>query len=117
MNIQKYDIVWVDLSPTKGSEQKGICPFLILQNNLANQSKLSTYTGSPITSKIKNVPSGIIVQASFENQLTSDSRIELSQIRTIDGARIIKKGGTLEGKYWPEIQEKMILFFDIYDEF
>ena len=84
----KYDIILVDLDKTKGSEQKGIRPCLVLQNNLANSSRISTVTVAPITSNIRQYPYSIIIKASPKNKLKQEySRIELSQIRTIDKTR------------------------------
>lgn len=115
--MRKYDIVLVNLNPTKGSEQKGIRPCLVLQNNLANASKIATVAIAPITSTIKNFPSSIIVKSNSKNKLQKDSRIELSQIRTIDKTRIIKKIGILDNSYKKELCEKLVLFFDLTDEF
>ncbi|MFH1546309.1 MAG: type II toxin-antitoxin system PemK/MazF family toxin, partial [Patescibacteria group bacterium] len=79
--------------------------------------KIATVTIVPITSNIKNFPSSIIIKASSKNNLKQDSRIELSQIRTIDRTRIIKKIGALDDFIKKELCDKLILFFDLGDEF
>jgi mRNA interferase MazF len=117
MKYLKYDIILINLNPTQGSEQQGIRPCIILQNNIANISGLQTITIAPLSSILKEYPSSVCIQKSSHNNLSSPSRIELSQIRTIDRKRIIKKIGSLEEKYHHELQEKLILFFDIYNIF
>ena len=113
--MKKYDIVIVNLNPTSGSEQQGVRPCLVLQNNIANSSKLQTVTIAPFTSNIKLYPASIIVEPSAENKLKSPSRLELSQIRTIDKHRILMESGVLDEKYRHQVQEKLIDFFDVDD--
>jgi mRNA interferase MazF len=117
MKYKKYDILLIHLNPTQGSEQKGTRPCILLQNNIANSSGLQTITIAPLSTKKKEYPSSLNISASKTNNLQADSRIELSQIRTIDILRIIHFIGKLDDQYRKELQEKIILFFDIYDEF
>ena len=117
MKLRKYDIVWLNLNPTKGSEQQGFRPCLVLQNNLANQSHLPTVCIAIFTSNLKSTPAGVLVKKSAVNGLKTDSRLELSQIRTIDKDRIKKKIGALESIYYPELRCKLSDFLDINDEF
>ncbi len=115
--MKKYDIVLANLNPTKGSEQKGTRPCLVLQNNAINASRIKTVTIAPFSSSIKNIPWALIITPDKINNLESLSRIELSQIRTIDKTRIVKHLGSLDAKYQEELREKMILFFDLFDKF
>ncbi len=89
--IERGEIVLANLEPIIESEQGGIRPVLIIQNNISNKFSPTTII-APITSKkqikthITNVP---ILAA--ESKLKKDSLILCNQIRTIDKKRIIKK--------------------------
>ncbi len=115
--MKKYDIVLINLNPTKGSEQQGIRPCLILQNNAINASKIKTITIVPFTSSIKKIPWSLIINPTSTNNLENLSRLELSQIRTVDQSRIISTLGRLDSHYENELREKIVLFFDLFDKF
>lgn len=114
MKVKKYDIVVVNLNPTKGSEQKGIRPCLVVQNNGANQFSRTTVV-CPISSTIKRYPHTLIVSESVENGLKNESRIDLLQIRTVDQSRMVKKIGVLDKKYRHEFKERFKVGFDLED--
>lgn len=90
MEIKRGDIVFVDLEPVKGSEQGGVRPALIIQNNIYNKYSPTTIV-APITSKIykKEYPTNVFLDKNDSN-LDKDSNILLNQIKTIDKLRIIK---------------------------
>ena len=94
--ILRGDIVVANLEPTKGSEQGGIRPVLILQNNILNKYAPTTIV-APITSKIytKEYPQNVQF-LHLPSGLKKESTILLNQIRTIDKKRIIKRIGTLD---------------------
>ena len=115
--VKKYDIYFANLDPVRGAEKRGGRPCLVIQNNLINRSRIQTVVVIPFTSKPKNVPSAIWVIASIENGLKSGSRLEISQIRTIDRGRMGGFLGHLESKYHSEINEKISEFLDLRDEF
>ena len=95
MNIQKGDVVIAGLEPVRGSEQGGVRPVLIIQNNISNEYSPTTII-APITSKIpaKEYPTNVFLLKS-ESKLEKDSTILLNQIRTIDKSRIIKNISSL----------------------
>ena len=115
-NFKKYDIVLIDLEPTKGSEQQGLRPCLIVQNNLANLHA-NTIVACPISSVLKDYPHTLIISPSSENNLSVESRIDILQIRTLDKSRILKKIGTLDHKHRALFKQKFCDSFDIDDEF
>src|SRR3989344_6043095 len=96
VELQRGDLVLVNLEPVIGSEQGGIRPVLILQNNRSNKYSPTTII-APITSKkqmkayVTNVPI-----STKESKLKKDSLILCNQIRTIDKKRIIRKIGKLD---------------------
>lgn len=103
MTVKRGDIYYADLSPVVGSEQGGMRPVVIVQNDLGNKHS-PTVIAAAITSKTaKNkLPTHIEVMAS-KNGLSRDSVILLEQVRTIDKKRLKEKMGHLED----EVMEKV----------
>lgn len=91
VNIKRGQIVIVNFEPIKGSEQGGIQPAVVLQNDIGNKISPVTIVAA-ITSKIfiKEYPTNVFLSKKKSN-LEKDSTILLNQIRTIDKKRIIKK--------------------------
>jgi mRNA interferase MazF len=114
MIIKKYDIILVNLNPTKGSEQKGIRPCMVLQNNGANLYS-STTVVCPLSSTVRRFPHTIILSPSKTNGLKNESRLDILQIRTIDKERIMKKMGVLDIDYKIELRQKIKTSFDLDD--
>ena len=96
MEIKKGYIVLAGLEPVRGSEQGGIRPVLIIQNDDGNRFSPTTII-APITSKkfTKEFPTNVSLSKQ-ESKLNNDSTILLNQIRTIDKSRIIKKISSLD---------------------
>lgn len=94
--IRRGDIAIANLEPVTGSEQGGIRPVLIIQNNILNIHAPTTII-APITSKIytKNYPTNVQFFSSTSG-LKKESTILLNQIRTIDKERIIRKIGEID---------------------
>jgi|SRR3989344_3890256 len=90
MKIKRGEIFLAILEPVKGSEQGGIRPVLVIQNDTSNQYSPTTII-APITSKIyeKDYPTNVFIKKE-ESKLDKDSTILLNQIRTIDKSRIKK---------------------------
>ena len=95
-NIRRGDIYYADLSPVVGSEQGGLRPVLIVQNDVGNKYS-PTVIAAAITSKMSKakLPTHIDVTAS-QVGLLKDSVILLEQIRTIDKVRLKEKMGHLD---------------------
>lgn len=95
MRIRRGEIYYADLSPVVGSEQSGIRPILIIQNDIGNKFS-PTIIGVPITSKAKaNMPTHIEIEGS-KYGLEKNSIILAEQIRTLDKSRLKEKVGTLD---------------------
>ena len=88
MNIRRGDIYYADLSPVVGSEQGGIRPVLIVQNNVGNRFS-PTVIAAAITSQQSkaNLPTHIPLHADSSG-LAKDSVVLLEQVRTIDKQRL-----------------------------
>ena len=96
MNIKRGDIYYADLSPVVGSEQGGIRPVLIVQNDIGNRYS-PTVIAAAITSQHDKteLPTHIKVNADGCG-LTKDSIVLLEQVRTIYKRRLKEKMGTLD---------------------
>ena len=105
MPIRRGDLFYVDLDPTKGSEQAGTRPVLIIQNDIGNEYA-PTVIIAPLTTKSfanryltnVNLPEGTA-------GLKADSTVLLSQIRTIDKGRLERKLGHLPPTLLGEVDE------------
>ena len=96
MNVKRGDIYYADLSPVVGSEQGGVRPVLIVQNDVGNRFS-PTVIAAAITSQSDKakLPTHITLHA--ENcGLSKDSIVLMEQIRTIDKRRLKEKMGRLD---------------------
>ncbi len=96
MNIKRGDIYYADLSPVVGSEQGGIRPVLIVQNNVGNRFS-PTVIAAAITSQQSKakLPTHIPLHA-HTSGLAKDSIVLLEQMRTLDKRRLKEKMGTVD---------------------
>ena len=96
MSIKRGDIYYADLSPVIGSEQGGMRPVLIIQNDVGNRHS-PTVIAAAITSRMgkTRLPTHIDVYADKVG-LAKDSVILLEQVRTIDKKRLGEKMGHLD---------------------
>lgn len=113
MNIQQFDIWNINLNPTRGSEQSGIRPALVIETN-AVMNKGKTTIIIPLSSKIDNIFSfDVVLKPNKENGLQKKSKLKLRQIRVIDKSRLIKKVGKLQDTLLQEkLLESLKLLFD-----
>ena len=95
VELKRGDIVLSNLEPVKGSEQGGIRPCLIIQNDKGNKYSPLTII-APITSKgfTKEFSTNVFI-SKLDSKLDKDSTILFNQIKTIDKSRIIKKISSL----------------------
>lgn len=91
MKIKRGDIILANFEPVRGSEQGGVRPAVVIQNDIHNEHSPTTII-TPITSRIylKDYPTNIFLSKK-DSKLKVDSTVLLNQIRTIDKSRIIKK--------------------------
>lgn len=95
MIVKRGDIYYADLSPVIGSEQGGVRPVLIVQNDVGNKYS-PTVIAAAITSQINKAKMPTHIEIGAENYgLNKDSVILLEQIRTIDKQRLREKIGRL----------------------
>lgn len=101
MEVKRYDIVQADLSGTVGSEQGGIRPVLIIQNDIGNLHSSTTIVipFSTKTFKNPNQPTHTLIKRSADTGLKEDSILLGEQIRVISHQRIKKKIGTVTDEF------------------
>ena len=111
--IQRGDIYYADLSPVIGSEQGGLRPVLIVQNDVGNRYS-PTVIAAAITSRTQKskLPTHIDVYAD-KYGLAKDSVILLEQIRTIDKARLKEKMGHLDDSVMAEVNDAINVSFGL----
>lgn len=117
MNVKRGDVFYADLSPVVGSEQGGLRPVLIIQNDVGNRYS-PTVIAAAITSRLDkaDLPTHIGVTAMREegaNGLTKDSVILLEQIRTIDKRRLREKLGHMEDGVMRRVDEAISVSFGL----
>ena len=111
--VKRGDIFFADLSPVVGSEQGGVRPVLIVQNNVGNRYS-PTVIAAAITSQMNKtrLPTHIAVPGQTYG-LTRDSIILLEQIRTIDKRRLKEKMGRLDDQVMEKVDAALSVSFGI----
>ncbi len=113
MNVKRGDIYYADLSPVVGSEQGGLRPVLIIQNDVGNRYS-PTVIAAAITSRMgKNrLPTHIDIHADRVG-LAKDSVVLLEQVRTLDKRRLKEKMGHLDDNMMGAINEAIAISFGL----
>ena len=93
--MRQKEIWFANLNPTKGSEQAGYRPVVILSGNLLNKY-LQIVIVAPLTTKIKNYKGNPILEPNFKNGLTKISEILVFHIRSISKDRLVSKIGEID---------------------
>ena len=114
MNIKRGDIYYADLSPVVGSEQGGMRPVLIVQNDTGNKHS-PTVIAAAITSQIgkARLPTHIELEAQSYG-LTRNSVILLEQIRTIDKSRLRERMGKLDEPTMNKVDNAIAVSFGLH---
>ena len=99
--IKRGEIWQVDFCPSRGSEQKGIRPALILQNNIGNQYSSTTIVAT-ITTTIKKFPVTVVLECR-EGGLKEKSMVNTAQLLTLDKSRLLRKMGSLSADRLTEV--------------
>ena len=113
MNIKRGDIYYADLSPVVGSEQGGLRPVLIVQNDVGNRYS-PTVIAAAITSKMgkARLPTHIDIYAERAG-LAKDSVVLLEQIRTLDKRRLREKMGHLDDEVMSVVNSAIAVSFGL----
>ena len=113
MNVRRGDIYYADLSPVVGSEQGGIRPVLIVQNDVGNRYS-PTVIAAAITSRRgkTKLPTHIPIEA-VDSGLQKDSIVLLEQVRTLDKRRLKEKMGSVDREAMQEINRALSVSFGL----
>ena len=113
MSVKRGDIYYADLSPVVGSEQGGLRPVLIIQNDIGNRYS-PTVIAAAITSRMgkTRLPTHIDIYADKVG-LAKDSVILLEQIRTLDKRRLKEKMGHLDDSIMNEVNAAIAVSFGL----
>ncbi|MBN2074907.1 MAG: type II toxin-antitoxin system PemK/MazF family toxin [Dehalococcoidales bacterium] len=106
--IKRGEIYWVNWNPSRGSEQKGIRPALIIQNDIGNEYSPTTIVSSLTTSIEKQYPFTVKLTPK-ESGLPKNSTVNLSTIMTIDKTRLTEKCGELTQSKMSEIDQAIMI--------
>ena len=113
MSVKRGDIYYADLSPVVGSEQGGLRPVLIIQNDIGNKYS-PTVIAAAITSRLgkTRLPTHIDIYADKVG-LSKDSVVLLEQIRTLDKRRLKEKMGHLDDGVMAEVNSAIAVSFGL----
>jgi mRNA interferase MazF len=113
INVRRGDIYYADLSPVVGSEQGGMRPVLIVQNDTGNKHS-PTVIAAAITSQINKARLPTHIELSAKSYgLTKDSVILLEQIRTIDKRRLKEHMGKLDDSLMNRVDNAIAVSFGL----
>jgi mRNA interferase MazF len=112
MTVCKRGEIWmVNFNPGRGSEQKGIRPALIIQNDIGNRYASTTIV-SAITTTLKKYPVTVLVPRG-KGGLKENSMVNLAHILTVDKGRLMRKLGKLEEDKIAEVTEAIKISLDV----
>ena len=113
MTIRRGDMFYADLSPVVGSEQGGIRPVVIIQNDMGNKYS-PTVIAAAITSKLYKTKLPTHIEVSSQDVgLKDDSIILTEQIRTIDKSRLKEKIGHINDDVINKVNNALGISFGI----
>ena len=104
--IKRGEIYWVNWNPGRGSEQSGLRPALVIQNDVGNKYSPTTIVAALTTAIEKPYPFMVKVKTK-ESGLPKDSIVNLAVIMTIDKVRLQDKCGKLDEAKMNEVNEEI----------
>ena len=105
--VYRGEVYYADLSPAVGSEQGGIRPVVILQNDIGNKHAPTTII-APLTSRLtkKPLPTHVLLPKGAVD-VTCESVVLLEQVRVIDKQRLKNKMGVVSEEYMTKINKAL----------
>lgn len=105
--VLRGEVYYADLSPAVGSEQGGMRPVVILQNNVGNKHAPTTII-APLTSRLakKPLPTHVLLPKGAVS-MSCESVVLLEQVRVIDKQRLKSKMGILSDEFMADINEAL----------
>ena len=113
MIVKKGDLFFADLSPVVGSEQGGVRPVLVVQNDVGNKYS-PTIIVAAVTSQTgkAKLPTHVQLQAT-QGGLSKDSVVLLEQVRTLDKKRLREKMGHVEENVMEKVDLAIAVSFGL----
>ena len=113
MEVHRGEVFYADLSPVVGSEQGGVRPVLIVQNEIGNRHS-PTVIAAAITSRLDKarLPTHINIRAA-DTGLAKDSVVLLEQIRTLDKRRLREHMGHLDENQMAQVDDAIAVSFGL----
>lgn len=113
MVIKQGDLFWLDLGEPKGSGPGYLHPYVVIQNDAFNSSKIQTVVVCELTSNLRRAAApGNVLLRKGEANLKKTSVVNVSQIYTVDKSILVDRIGTLAGDWVAEIFEGLKLLFE-----
>lgn len=113
MVIRQGDVFWVDLDMPSGSEPGRRSPCVVVQNDVANGSRLRTVIVCAVTSRVDRArhPGNVLLE-SGEGDLPRLGVVNVSHVITVDKSELIERIGTLSAKRVRQILDGIRLFLE-----
>ena len=112
MSIERGEIWLADFNPTKGREQRGIRPALIISVNRFNNSMANKVVAMPLTSKDKGIPLDVHLPPP-DGGVKKASYIKIEDIRSISKERLIEKWGVVSPEKLEEVEKKIRMLLGV----
>lgn len=93
--MRQGEIWYANLNPTKGSEQAGLRPVVVVSGNLLNQH-LNIVIVVPLTTKVKRYKGNPVLMPTQTNGLQTESEMLVFHIRSVSKDRLVRKIGNIE---------------------
>ena len=113
MSVKRGEIYYADLSPVVGSEQGGIRPVLIVQNDVGNRHSPTVIAAAITSQKDKSKLPTHIELSAHGCGLAKDSVVLLEQVRTIDKKRLKERMGELDNGAMNKVDNALSISFGL----
>ena len=106
--VKRGELYYADLSPVIGSEQGGIRPVLIVQNDVGNRYS-PTIIAAAVTSQMNKAKLPTHIELDTTCGLSKDSVVLTEQLRTLDKRRLLDKIGTIDDKVMEKVNNALLV--------
>lgn len=113
MVVNQGDVYWIDLGVPVGSAPGYLHPYVVIQNNDLNSSRINTFVVCALTSNLKrqSAPGNVLLQKDEAN-LVKQSVVNVSQLYTVDRDQLGSRIGTLSARRVRQILDGVYLILD-----
>ena len=113
--IKRGELYYADLSPVVGSEQGGVRPVLIVQNNIGNKYS-PTILAVAVTSQMNKAKLPTHIEIDTTSGLPKDSVILAEQVRTLDKRRLKDRIGALDNKVMEKVNNALLVSLGFFSQ-